>query len=132
MVVTGKDHLGTPVTLECNAKDVAISQETEYGDILSEYYGPTVLTSDRWFLEIKPREDGAAFEIRLDTTEVLRTARMEVRALTPEVISAAAKATGVPESTPFRLIHDFSRDEFGSSGGSETIEFYWTEKKVLE
>lgn len=129
LTATGPE--GHDITLTGNVKDARIEVEHNHENGFDDFDNKFRFKADKTYrLEFEPDSSGSIYKLKINSTEVDHTARIEVASATVSNIEAARKKAGAPESAVFKMLN------LGDSRGGlivfnpnekVTVEFSWKE-----
>lgn len=91
--IKGKDRNGIPFTLSGDIEDVHIDVDAP----VSSFYTNKITKGSQYYLKFRAKEDtGEQYRVQLATTDIERTAEIEVDGCTPANIEKARLLVGAP------------------------------------
>ena len=104
VVVSGTDPSGNPIEVKADVEDVRVERDMSMEEFENFYGRPNAfVTSDQYFLKMRPRQDGVQYTFTVHARTVERTAEIEVDGCTPAKIEQARIAVGAPEDAGVRM-----------------------------
>lgn len=95
--IKGKDRNGHPLTITGDIEDTRVEVKEK------KLAGPYSIGESQYYLKFRAKEgSGEQVRIQLATTDIERTAEIEIDGCTPANIELARKAVGAPENAGVR------------------------------